>query len=194
MSAEDPIARFQEEFSRAQELESFDAARCALATVGLDGEPSVRFVLVKRADEHGFVFYTNKESRKAKEIDQTPLASLAFHWHRTGIQVRVEGKVTELDSKTADAYFASRARGSQLGAWASAQSNVLSSINALREKFAQIQQEYEGKKVPRPPIWGGYIVAPERIEFWENRDDRLHVRELYTRDDNGVWSTVHLYP
>lgn len=193
MMAEDPIVRFTEEYERARSTEAFDASRCALATADREGRPDVRFVLLKSADDDGFVFYTNFESAKAKDLDANPHAALVFHWHTTGIQVRVRGPVSRVPDVEADAYFASRDRGSQLGAWASRQSSVLASREALEEAVTEVARRFENVSVPRPPFWGGYRLRPTAIEFWEDRADRLHDRWLYERN-GGSWHAVRLYP
>ncbi|MGD8605670.1 MAG: pyridoxamine 5'-phosphate oxidase [Myxococcales bacterium] len=193
MMAEDPIVRFNEEYERARLTEAFDASRCALATADRDGRPDARFVLLKSVDDDGFVFYTNFESAKGRELDANPHAALVFHWHTIGIQVRVRGPVSKVSNAEADAYFATRDRGSQLGAWASRQSSVLASREALEEAVAEVARRFENVSVPRPPFWGGYRLHPTAIEFWEDRSDRLHDRWLYERD-GGSWHAVRLYP
>lgn len=193
MTLEDPIARFADELDRAKQTEAFDATRCALATADRDGRPSVRFVLLKRFDEDAFVFYTNFESAKGKDLEQNPWAALAFHWHTTGIQVRVRGPVSRISEAEANEYFASRDRGSQLGAWASRQSAVLSGREALEDAVAEAARRFEDVSVPRPPFWGGYRIEPVAIEFWEDRADRLHDRWLYERNRGG-WHVVRLFP
>ena len=193
MSDTDPIARFQKDYAKAQGSEVFDAGRCALATVSQDGVPSVRFVLLKAVDVRGFVFYTNFESHKAADLRDNPNAALAFHWHTIGVQVRVRGTVTRVSDEEADAYFASRDRGSQLGAWASRQSAPLSDRAELERAAEEVAARFENVSVTRPPFWGGYRVAPESIEFWQTRDDRLHDRWLYQRDGSG-WRCTLLSP
>jgi pyridoxamine 5'-phosphate oxidase len=193
MTAEDPIARFAQELERAHLTEPFDASRCALATADRDGRPDVRFVLLKSVDDDGFVFYTNLESAKGRDIAANPHAALVFHWHTIGVQVRVRGPVTQVSDTEADAYFATRDRGSQLGAWASRQSSVLASRESLEAAVAEVARRFENVSVPRPPFWGGYRIRPTAIEFWEDRSDRLHDRWLYERDGGG-WHVVRLYP
>lgn len=193
MTVEDPIARFASEFERAGSTEAFDASRCALATADRDGRPDARFVLLKGFDEDGFVFFTNFESPKGRDLEANPRAALVFHWHTTGIQVRIRGPVTKVSDAEADAYFAIRDRGSQLGAWASRQSSVLPSRESLEAAVAEVARRFENVSVPRPPFWGGYRIAPTSIEFWENRIDRLHDRWLYERDGES-WHVVRLYP
>lgn len=193
MSEEDPITRFSVEFARAEQSEPFDAGRCALATADAEGHPSVRYVLLKGVDARGFAFYTNFESAKARDLANNPRAALAFHWHTTGVQARVRGSVSRVSDEEADAYFASRDRGSQLGAWASRQSAEIDDPKTLSTEVAQVAKRFRDVPVGRPPFWGGFRIAPEAIEFWENQDDRLHDRWLYTRTGDG-WSCVRLYP
>jgi len=192
---DDPIARFHEELARARELDASLATEVpmSLATVGADGAPSVRIVLLKDADARGFVFYTNRESRKARDLDATGRAALVFHFASTRVQVRVEGLAERTTDEESDAYFATRHRGSQLGAWASSQSRVLSSREALEESVAHYERLYDGKPVPRPPHWGGYRVVPARVELWYGRENRLHDRFLFVRE-GGAWRSVRLFP
>jgi len=193
MSHEDPIARFAHEYERARATEPFEASRCVLATADGEGRPSVRFVLLKGFDENGFVFFTNFESMKAKDLAANPRAAMAFHWHTTGVQVRIRGPVTKVSDQEADAYFASRDRGSQLGAWASRQSAVLDKRESLEAAVLKAVKRFENASVERPPFWGGYCIAPAAIEFWYNHDDRLHDRWSYERDDDA-WRIARLYP
>jgi len=193
MTEKDWLLRFSEELERARHSEAFDASRCALATADAEGRPSVRFVLLKAANRGGFVFYTNFESQKARDLEANPRAALAFHWHTTGVQVRVRGRVSRVSDEEADAYFATRDRGSQLGAWASKQSAALDERATLDAAVAEATKRFEDVSVPRPPFWGGYRIAPDAIEFWENRDNRLHDRFLYQRADDG-WHVTRLYP
>jgi pyridoxamine 5'-phosphate oxidase len=193
MTQDDPIARFAGEYERAGASEEFEASRCALATADESGRPAVRFVLLKGFDERGFVFFTNFESAKARDLTANPHAEIAFHWHTTGVQARIRGPVTRVSDDEADAYFASRDRGSQLGAWASHQSAELDRPESLEAAVRETAKRFEGGAVARPPFWGGYRIAPKAIEFWENRDDRLHDRWLYEREGNG-WRVVRLCP
>lgn len=162
----------------------------ALATVGADGTPSVRVVLLKELDERGLVFYTNLESRKSRELRHNPAAAACFWWPQLQEQVRVEGTVEPLSEAEADAYFATRPRGSQLGAWASRQSEPLDSREELIGRFFERMTEFKDRDVPRPPFWSGYRLVPQRIEFWYNRDDRLHDRRLYERKGNDWVETI----
>lgn len=192
----DPIARFIALFEQAKALPREllpEPTAFALGTVSDTGEPSVRIVLLKQVDERGFVFYTNFESRKGRELLATKRAALCFHWQQLEVQVRVEGVARPVGEAEADAYFASRARGSQLGAWASIQSNVMALPGDLENRVREVEQRFAGRPVPRPPHWSGFRVMPERIEFWRNMPSRLHLRHLYTRD-NGGWRIEQLYP
>lgn len=193
MSEVDPILRFAHELERAEKIEAFDATCCALATVSREGQPSVRFVLLKSAGPEGFSFYTNLQSAKGRELSANPKAALAFHWHTTGVQVRVRGGVLQVPDDEADRYFASRPRGSQLGAWASPQSEPIPDRRTLDQAVREIDARFANVPVPRPPHWGGYRLVPDAIEFWQNQDDRLHDRELYERD-GSLWRRTRLAP
>ena len=188
----DPIVRFQELFARAHGSEP-DATAVALATADASGAPSVRMVLLKAVDGAGFVFFTNYESRKAAELAVNPRAALCFNWPTLGVQVRVEGGVERVTDPESEAYFATRARDSQLGAWASRQSRPLASPEALRAEFERAKVRFDGQTVPRPPVWGGLRVRPQRIEFWQSGEHRLHDRVLYTRQGEG-WNIERLFP
>jgi pyridoxamine 5'-phosphate oxidase len=190
--ASDPIARFQELFARARPGEP-DATAVALATAAATGAPSVRMVLLKGVDASGFVFFTNYESRKADELAANPRAALCFYWPTIGAQVRVEGDVERVTAAESEAYFATRPRESQLGAWASRQSRPLVSPEALREEFERTSARFAGQPVPRPPAWGGFRVRPQRIEFWPAGEHRLHDRVLYTRAGEE-WKVERLFP
>ncbi len=189
----DPLQLFDEWFADASEKELNDPNAMAVATVGPDGMPAVRMVLLKQVDQDGFVFYTNYESRKGQHILGHPKAALLFHWKSLRRQVRVEGPVSQVDAEEADEYFASRSKQSQIGAWASQQSRPLEGRFALEKKVAQYAAKYGLSKVPRPPYWSGFRIAPTLIEFWSDGAFRLHDRLVYSRQDEG-WSTQQLYP
>jgi pyridoxamine 5'-phosphate oxidase len=189
----DPIARFSAWLAEAEASEPNDPNAMALATVDASGQPSVRMVLLKGVRADGFVFYTNQQSRKADDLRTVPRAALLFHWKSLRRQLRVEGAVSPVSDAEADAYFASRARISQLGAWASEQSRPLGSRATLEARLAEVTARFDGADVPRPPHWSGYRVAPERIEFWQDGAHRLHDREVYERDGGG-WRTARLFP
>jgi pyridoxamine 5'-phosphate oxidase len=191
-----PIARFRELLDQAIAIPRDrlpEPTAFALATVDANGQPSARIVLLKNVDERGFVFYTNYESRKGRELLATHKAAMCFHWQSMEVQVRVEGAVETVSDAEADAYFASRARGSQVGAWASIQSRPMGSQSDLDARVAEMEQRFAGRSVPRPPHWSGFRVVPQRIEFWRSMPSRLHVRHVYTRDGDG-WSVTQLYP
>jgi pyridoxamine 5'-phosphate oxidase len=192
MSA-DPNALFEEWFAEARALEPNDAESMTLATADAEGRPSARIVLLKGHDARGFVFYTNSLSRKGGELAANPRAALLFHWKSLRRQVRVEGPVGPVDPAEADTYFATRARDSQLGAWASDQSRPLAERAAFEDRFRETSDRFAGADVPRPPHWWGYRVVPERIEFWTDRPHRLHERRLFTLGEYG-WSEGLLYP
>jgi pyridoxamine 5'-phosphate oxidase len=189
----DPIVLFQGWFAEARARESSDASAVAVATADASGAPSVRMVLLKDADGRGFVFYTNVESRKGKELAANPRAALAFNWPASQRQVRVEGRVEKVSDAEADAYFATRARGSQIGAWASDQSRRLEGRFALERAVVSFTAKFGIGKIPRPPHWTGYRVVPEAIEFWEQKNFRLHDRIVYKRTKDG-WAMERLYP
>ena len=193
MASPDPIAEFVALFERARESEPADPTRFALATVDSAGQPAVRIVLLKDVDERGFVFYTNFGSRKALELEANPLAAACFHWPTLDCQVRVEGPTERVTDEEADAYFATRSRGSQIGAWTSKQSAPLASRRELMRRFLETQARFAGRRVPRPDFWGGYRLIPRRFEFWFDQRHRLHDRLLYVRSDGG-WERSRLYP
>lgn len=190
------LATFDALFDEAQRAGEPDRTAMTLATASLDARPSARVVLLKAHDERGFVFYTHLDGRKGRELQANPYAALLFHWPRVrnGVQVRVEGAVEIVSDDEADAYFASRPRGSQLGAWASRQSETLESRQMFEQRLAQAEQEFEGRDVPRPPRWTGLRVRPDAIEFWYGADFRLHERQHYERDVAGEWRRRMLFP
>jgi pyridoxamine 5'-phosphate oxidase len=194
--ADDPIARFQSLLATAQAVERTllpEPTAFALATVGEGGRPSLRILLLKEVDARGFVFYTNYESRKGRELLAHPHAAMCFHWQPLEQQVRIEGPVEPVRPEEADAYFATRARGSQLGAWASLQSRAIETPGDLERRLEETERRFAGGPVPRPPHWSGFRLTPERIEFWRNRPSRLHDRHVYTRDGES-WRMETLYP
>jgi pyridoxamine 5'-phosphate oxidase len=190
-----PIQRFQEWFEEARMLagREHDWGAMCLSTADANGRPSSRIVLLKSVDERGFVFFTNKNSRKSQELKANSAAALCFYWTETGKQVRVEGLVEETGDAESDEYFAGRSRGSQVGAWASEQSTTLADRTDLIKRYEEFSAQFEGKPVPRPPHWGGWRLVPDRIEFWKNGAHRLHKREVFTRDKEG-WVSVLLNP
>ena len=200
--AEDPLHRdplawvrgLLDEAARAEgDHPERDPMRVALATADERGRPSVRYVLLKELGADGFVFYTNYQSRKATELEANPFAALAFHWWTTGVQIRAEGSVTRVSAAESDAYCASRARASQLGAWASDQSRPIASRRDLEAKLAEVDGRFEGQAVERPPHWGGYRLQPEALEIWINGEHRLHERYRYEREGGG-WTARRLSP
>lgn len=192
--APNPIDQF-----RAWMQEAIDAGltfpnAMTLATATREGAPSARIVLLKGIDERGFVFYTNYESRKGRELAENPRAALVFHWQELGRQVRVEGDIAALPSEESEAYFRARPRGSRLAAWASRQSQAITSRRALEERFADLATAYHEQDIPLPPFWGGYLLTPRVIELWQARRDRLHDRVRYRKDEEGVWLRERLAP
>lgn len=193
----DPFSLFESWLAEAEAAEPNDPNAMALATADGEGRPSVRMVLLKAHDARGFTFHTNLQSRKGGEIALNPNAALLFHWKSLRRQVRIEGVVEHLDEAEADAYFATRGRGSRISAWASDQSRPLESRAAFEARYAETTARFEGRDVPRPPHWSGLRVVPERIEFWSDREHRLHERRLFTRDGTcagGGWREGLLYP
>ena len=184
---------FEQWYALARESEPNDPNAMALATADAAGRPSLRMVLLKGHDERGFVFYTNRDSRKGVELEINPRAALLFHWKSLRRQVRIEGPVEPMSDQEADLYFATRSRDSQLGAWASDQSRPLDSRATFERRYEEMRARFEARDVPRPPRWSGYRVRPERIEFWTDRAHRLHERRVFTRE-NGGWSEGLLYP
>ena len=192
---DDPFALFGAWFTEAETSEPNDPNAMALATVAADGMPSVRMVLLKGFDETGFVFFTNLESRKGEQLKANPKAALCFHWKTLQRSVRVEGSVTPVSPAEADAYFATRARSSRIGAWASKQSRPLASRFDLERRIAEYTARFGLGEVPRPPFWSGFRLAPLRIEFWKNGAFRLHDRLVFTRADLAEgWTIERLFP
>jgi pyridoxamine 5'-phosphate oxidase len=189
----DPIQRFTELYDAAKKTYPEEPNAAVLATVGSDGRPSARVVLLKGFGPEGFVFYTNLESRKGRELRAHPTAALCFYWPNLHQQVRVEGRAKQVPDAEADAYFATRERGSQLGAWASAQSSPLPSREELERRVEELARRFADKPIPRPPFWSGFRLNPDRIEFWTSRPNRLHDRLLFRKQDR-IWSTELLYP
>lgn len=193
---QNPLSRFTRLYAQAQAVDRAllkEPNAMSLATVGMGGAPSVRVVLMKHFDEDGFVFYTNLDGRKGRELRTKPVAALCFHWPPLEVQVRVEGSVTQVSDAEADEYFATRERSSQIGAWASLQSQPIENADDLMVRFSDIEKRYEGQPVPRPPFWSGFRLRPDRIEFWKGKPSRLHERHLYTRSGDS-WTMETLYP
>ena len=190
----DPYALFATWFAEAGKTEINDPNAMTVATSTADGMPSARIVLMKDYDAQGFVFYTNKQSRKGSELNATRRAALLFYWKSLHRQVRVEGIVEDVTDAEADAYYATRARVSRLGAWASEQSRPLPARNDLERRVAEVDAKYPGEAIPRPPHWSGYRVRPARFEFWQDMPFRLHDRTIFTRDEAAGWVTSKLYP
>jgi pyridoxamine 5'-phosphate oxidase len=193
MSA-DPLQLFDEWLAEARASEPNDPEAMALATADAAGNPSVRMVLLKGHGPDGFVFYTNEESEKGRQLKENPSAALLFHWKSLRRQVRIEGEVERVPSGQADAYFATRSRDSQLGAWASQQSKRLESRHLFEVRYEEMKERFEGQPVPRPPYWGGFKVVPLVFEFWEDRPHRLHERRIFLAQNDESWASWLLYP
>lgn len=191
--SDDPLALFDSWFAEARAGEPNDSNAMALATTTADGHPSLRMVLLKGHGPDGFTFYTNLDSRKGNELAANPNVALLFHWKSLRRQIRIEGPVGQVDDATADAYFATRGRDSQLGAWASDQSRPLDARATFEARFAEMEARFAGQDVPRPPRWSGWRVNPSRIEFWQDRAHRLHERIVFERAGDG-WTKGYLYP
>ena len=189
----DPIRLFRVWFDDAQRSSLFLPESIAVASSSRDGRPSVRMMLLKGFDERGFLFYTNYGSRKAREMAENPHAAFSIHWAILQRQIRVEGSLEKLSEQESAAYFRTRERGSQIGAWASKQSSVLADRDELVRRVREVEERFKGKEIPLPPFWGGYRLVPERIEFWQGRANRLHDRLEYTWED-GEWSRLRLSP
>jgi pyridoxamine 5'-phosphate oxidase len=192
----DPLEFFEEWYADAADAEAYDPTAMALATVDRDGMPDVRMVLLKGWGEDGFVFYTNLDSKKGQDLATNPKAALCFHWKKLARQVRIRGDVVPVGKDVADAYFASRDRGSRIGAWASKQSRPLESRFALEKEVARYTARFGVSAIERPDFWDGFCLVPQSIEFWQHRDHRLHDRAIYERDagQSGDWSSEWLYP
>jgi pyridoxamine 5'-phosphate oxidase len=190
----DPLARFEAWMAEAARSEPNDPNAVCLATATPEGRPSARMVLLKGVDDRGFVFYTNLESRKGEELAANPQAALCFHWKSLQRSVRVEGPVERVSDAEADAYYASRARGSRIGAWASRQSRPLEGRFALEKAVAEHTMRFGLGEIPRPPFWSGFRVLPRRIEFWRDMPFRLHDRQVFHREGTGAWRLEALYP
>ena len=188
-----PIEQFHRWFEEALAANLHEPNAMTLATATSDGRPSARVVLLKGFDERGFVFYTNYEGRKGRELEENPRCALVFYWGELERQVRIEGMVSRVSEEESDAYYRSRPLGSRLGAWASEQSRPVGVRATLEERLRKLEDEYRGREVPRPPFWGGYRVEPEAVEFWQGRENRLHDRLLYRQSDEG-WSMERLQP
>lgn len=191
--ARDPTEQFRRWFEETLAADLHEPNAMIVATATPEGRPSARVVLLKGFDERGFVFYTNYEGRKAREMEENPRAALLFYWGELERQVRVEGTVARVSGEESDAYFATRPRGSRLGAWASEQSRVVGGREVLEDRLEKLEQEHEGSDIPRPAFWGGYRVAPEAFEFWQGRENRLHDRISYHREGTG-WRIERLQP
>jgi pyridoxamine 5'-phosphate oxidase len=189
----DPMQQFRRWFEDTLAADLHEPNAMILATATRDDRPSARTMLLKGFDERGFVFYTNYEGRKGRELEENPRCALVFYWGELERQVRIEGCARRVPDEESDAYFANRPRGSRLGAWASAQSHPVEGRNTLEERLRELEAKYEGREIPRPPFWGGYRVEPEAIEFWQGRENRLHDRLLYRRIENG-WRMERLQP
>lgn len=190
---DDPFALFDQWFAEAATSEPNEPEAMTVATCGADAQPSARMVLLKAHGPDGFTFYTHEQSAKGQDLAENPRAALLFHWKSLCRQIRIEGGIERVSDAEADAYFASRGRDSQLGAWASDQSRPLDKRTTFEQRYEEMRQRFDGQDVPRPSGWVGYRVVPERIEFWTAREHRLHERRLFTRDGGG-WSEGLLYP
>jgi pyridoxamine 5'-phosphate oxidase len=190
----DPLQQFQKWLNEAMEAEVMEVNAMTLSTVNAQGRPSARVVLLKEVQAAGFVFYTNYDSRKGRELEHNPHAALTFFWPELERQVRIEGLVEKVDAPTSDTYFAERPRASQIGAWASPQSDQIYDRGILEIRKKEFEDKFEGRDVPRPKHWGGYVLKPERIEFWQGRPSRLHDRISYTRSSFDGWKKERLAP
>jgi len=193
MKTANPFLIFRDWYQEAIDAGTEDPTIMTLATVDREGKPSARIVLLKSFDEAGFVFFTNYQSQKGMDLERTPRAALVFHWRETGQQVRIEGLTEKVPTSVSDRYFESRPRGSQLGAWASEQSREIPSSASLDESLKRRELEFSEQPVPRPPHWGGYRLIPDKIEFWSNRENRMHERMLFEKTGQG-WDSKRLAP
>lgn len=194
MNISEIVKEFDENLAKVKESGHPEPTAMSLATVSKEGRPSSRIVLLKEFSERGFVFYTNYKSRKASNLSENPFAALTFVWHGLKKQVRVEGRVEKVSAAESDEYFASRAKKSQIGAWASIQSSEIEDKFAFEKRIAKYTMKYALGKVPRPEFWGGYLLVPDLIEFWEARDFRLHERRVFERSTENEWKMKKLYP
>ncbi|MCG8352179.1 MAG: pyridoxamine 5'-phosphate oxidase [Chloroflexales bacterium] len=192
--APDPFQQFQLWFDAAAQNQIQEPNAMTLATVGVDGRPAARMVLLKDFDERGFVFYTNYESRKGQELARFPWAALVFWWGALDRQVRIEGQVERVAAEESDTYFQSRPAGSRLGAWTSPQSQVIDGRAILEQRLTELERQYADQPIPRPPHWGGYRLVPTLVEFWQGRLNRLHDRLCYRRNSDGNWQIERLAP
>jgi pyridoxamine 5'-phosphate oxidase len=192
--AEQPMAQFEQWFQEVLDKKIDEPYAFTLATANQDGQPSARVVYMREFDEHGLICYSNYHSQKGRDISENPNFSANFYWRELERQVRFSGRVKKLDEKTSDEYFASRPRESQLGAWASDQSSQINNREALTQKFKSLKKKYDGREIPRPQHWGGYLLKPETVEFWQGRPGRLHDRLEYTTNDGKNWKLKRLSP
>ena len=190
----DPIVQFSDWFNDAKSKETKNPEAMTLATSTSDGRPSARMVLLKEFSTDGFIFYTNLNSNKALELSENPQAALCFYWRSISRQVRIEGPIIRVSEQRADTYFATRSRGSKIGAWASDQSSALVNRNLLDQRVKDYESKFSGEEIPRPPFWSGYQLKPNLIEFWTERDNRIHERQLFKLDESSVWQVSSLYP
>lgn len=190
----EPFQKFYKWFTKAKKLIHIDPNAMTLATVGKDGKPAARMVLLKGYDLDGFVFFTNYQSRKGRELMNNPNAALVLWWRELRRQIRIEGKIEKISSQDSERYFQTRPRGSQLGAWASRQSQKIENYEDLKQKFESLEEKYKDRDIPRPPHWGGFLLKPSDIEFWEGQKNRLHHRVKYSIEKDGNWRRYLLSP